>query len=144
MRSLAEPLDVVHVAARVDGLAVLLVAKAPHRVEALEAEAHAVDVLVAALAEGVRGVLGEANVKARPPIMGGEDFGRLGKAGVPICLYFIGTIEPERYAESQKPNGPVLPSTHADSFAPVPAASIRVGVRTMSAAVLDLMGKPAP
>ena len=90
----------------------------------------------------LRGVQGEANVKPRPPIMGGEDFGRLGKAGVPICLYFIGTIDPQRYADSQLPGGPVLPSTHADSFAPLPEPSIRVGVRTMTAAVLDLMGKP--
>lgn len=87
-------------------------------------------------------VLGAKNVQPRPPIMGGEDFGRLGKAGVPICLYFIGTIESERYAASLKPNGPILPSTHNDSYAPVPEPSIRVGVRTMTAAVLDLMGKP--
>jgi hippurate hydrolase len=88
----------------------------------------------------LKGVLGDDKVTARPPIMGGEDFGRLGRAGVPICLYFVGTIDPDRYAAAQRPGAAGLPSTHADSYAPVPEGSIRVGVRTMTAAVLDLMG----
>jgi hippurate hydrolase len=89
----------------------------------------------------LKGVLGDDKVRARPPIMGGEDFGRLGKAGVPICLYFVGTIDPDRYEASLQPGAAVLPSTHADSYAPVPEPSIRVGVKTMTAAVLDMLGK---
>jgi hippurate hydrolase len=88
-----------------------------------------------------RQMLGDANVKERPPIMGGEDFGRFGKEGVPICMYFLGTIAPDRWDESQRPGGPTLPSMHADGYAPLPGPSIKMGVRTMTAAVIDLMQK---
>lgn len=88
-----------------------------------------------------RNLLGEANVKERPPIMGGEDFGRYGKEGVPICMYFLGTIDQQKYADSLKPNAPILPSMHSDSYAPAPEASIRNGVRTMTLAVIDIVGK---
>jgi hippurate hydrolase len=88
-----------------------------------------------------RELLGEENVKERPPIMGGEDFGRYGKDGTPICIYFLGTIAREKYDEGQKPGGPILPGLHADGFAPLPEPSVRTGVRTMSLAVMDLMPK---
>src|SRR6185295_14650716 len=37
-----------------------------------------------------RQLLGEANVEERPPIMGGEDFSRYGREGVPVFMYFLG------------------------------------------------------
>jgi amidohydrolase len=86
-------------------------------------------------------LLGEGNVKERPPVMGGEDFGRYGKDGVPICIYFLGTIPQERYDAAQRPGAAVLPSLHSDSFAPAPEPSIRNGVRTMTLAVMDLTAK---
>jgi hippurate hydrolase len=87
-------------------------------------------------------VLGVENVRERPPVMGGEDFGRYGKdGGVPIFLYFLGTVSPERVAEAAKPGGKPLPSLHSDLYHPVPEPSIRTGVLTMSMAVLNLVGK---
>jgi hippurate hydrolase len=86
-------------------------------------------------------VLGADKVIARPPVMGGEDFGRYGRAGVPIFLYFLGTIAPERVAQSRKEGAKPLPSLHSDSFYPVPGPSIRTGVLTMSLAALNLLGK---
>jgi amidohydrolase len=86
-------------------------------------------------------VLGAENVKPRLPVMGGEDFSRFASTGAPVCMYFLGTIDPERYAESRKPGGKPLPSTHNDGYAPLPEPSLKVGVRTMTLAVLDLMGK---
>jgi hippurate hydrolase len=86
-------------------------------------------------------VLGEDKVIARPPIMGGEDFGRYGRAGVPVFLYFLGTISPERVAEAGKEGARPLPSLHSSLFYPVPEPSIKTGVLTMSLAVLNLMGK---
>jgi hippurate hydrolase len=88
-----------------------------------------------------RDFLGDANVIERAPILGGEDFGRFGREGVPICMYFLGTIAPEKYAAAQRPGAATLPSMHADSYAPLPAPSIAVGVKTLSAAVLELLGK---
>jgi hippurate hydrolase len=88
-----------------------------------------------------KGVLGEDKVIARLPIMGGEDFGRYGRAGVPVFLYFLGTIAPERVAEAGKEGAKPLPSLHSSLFYPVPEPSIKTGVLTMSLAVLNLMGK---
>ena len=71
--------------------------------------------------------------------MGAEDFGRYSQGGVPIFMYFLGTISKERYDESQKPSGKPLPGMHTDSYAPVPEPSIRTGVRTMSMAAMNLL-----
>jgi hippurate hydrolase len=86
-----------------------------------------------------RQVLGADQVLERPMMMGGEDFSRYGRAGVPIFLYFLGTVAPERVAEAQR-GGPPLPSLHSDLYAPVPEPTIRTGVLTMSVAVLNLLG----
>lgn len=86
-------------------------------------------------------ILGAENVHERPPILGGEDFSRYGRAGVPVFLWFLGTISPEKYAASEKEGAKPLPSLHSDLFAPVPGPTLRTGVRTMSMAVLNLLGK---
>lgn len=86
-------------------------------------------------------MLGEANVKTRVVVMGGEDFSQYGRAGSPVCMYFLGTVDPARYDESLKNPAKVLPSTHNDSYAPIPEPSMALGVRTMSMAVLNLCGK---
>ncbi len=85
--------------------------------------------------------LGADKVVARPPMMGGEDFSRYGRAKVPICLYWLGTIDPKRVADSEREGGKPLPSLHSDHFAPVPEPAIKTGVLTMSLAVLNLLGK---
>jgi len=84
-----------------------------------------------------REILGAENVKERPPLMGGEDFSRYGREGIPIMMYFLGTIPDDRFAESERPGGKPLPSMHSDSYAPAPEPSVRTGVRTMSMAVLN-------
>ncbi len=88
-----------------------------------------------------RELLGDASVQVRPPVMGAEDFGRFGEGKIPIFMYFLGTISKERYAESLKENGKPLPGMHTDSYAPAPEPSIRVGVRTMSLAAIELLPK---
>jgi hippurate hydrolase len=58
--------------------------------------------------------LGDANVTERPPIMGGEDFGRYGREGTPIFLYSsalsrrTGTTPPRSPAAS--PSRPCTPT----------------------------------
>jgi hippurate hydrolase len=88
-----------------------------------------------------REVLGAERVHERPPVMGGEDFARYGREGVPIFLYFLGTQPPERVAESEREGGAPLPSLHSDQFYPVPEPTLKTGVLTMSLAVLNLVGK---
>ena len=51
------------------------------------------------------------------------------------------TVPPEKYAASKKEGAPPLPSLHSDLYAPVPTPSITTGVRTMSMAVLNVLGK---
>jgi metal-dependent amidase/aminoacylase/carboxypeptidase family protein len=89
----------------------------------------------------LREVLGPENVQERPPIMGGEDFSRYGREGIPIFMYFLGTFPPERIAEAKKEGGRPIPSLHSDVYYPVPEPSIKTGVLTMSVAVLNLVGK---
>jgi amidohydrolase len=87
-----------------------------------------------------REILGKDKVHEIPPVMGGEDFGRYGREGIPIFFYFLGTVPLERFAEAEK-GGEPLPSLHSDKYYPAMEPSIRDGVLTMSIAVLNLMGK---
>jgi hippurate hydrolase len=88
-----------------------------------------------------REVLGAEKVHETPPIMGGEDFGRYGRAKVPIFFYFLGTVSPERLAEEQRDETKTLPSLHSDLYYPVIEPTIKTGVLTMSMAVLNMVGK---
>ncbi len=87
-----------------------------------------------------RTLLGSDKVHETGPTMGGEDFGRYGREGVPIFFYFLGTLAPERVAAASK-GGPPLPSLHSDLYYPVPDPSMRMGILTMTSAVLNLVGK---
>jgi hippurate hydrolase len=89
--------------------------------------------------EAVKQALGADNVIAQPPVMGGEDFSRYAKEGVPICMLRLGTVPPEHLAQA-KGGGRPLPSLHSDLYYPVPEPSIKTGVLALSTAVLNLMG----
>lgn len=85
-------------------------------------------------------VLGEKNILNKPPKMGGEDFSRFSRdGGSPIFLFFLGTIDPAKVAESEQ-SGVPLPSLHSDRYAPVPVPSILTGVKALSTIALDLLG----
>ena len=71
--------------------------------------------------------------------MGGEDFSQFTRAGIRSFYYHLGSAAPEDYAESQKPLGKALASTHSPFYAPVPEPTLRTGVLTMSMAILELM-----
>ncbi len=88
-----------------------------------------------------REILGADKVTSRPPMMGGEDFSRYGRDRVPICMFWLGTIDPKRVAESEREGAQPLPSLHSDLFAPVPEPTIKTGVLAMSMAVLNVLGK---
>ncbi len=87
--------------------------------------------------------LGPDNVKMVEPVMGGEDFSAFSLAdhSIPACIFWVGAVDPAKFAESQKPGGPALPSLHSSKFAPLPEPTIRTGIMAMTAAVLDLAGK---
>jgi amidohydrolase len=85
-------------------------------------------------------VLGAEKVIERPPVLGADDFALYGREGIPIFMYSLGTISPERVAQMEKGSAPPLPSLHSDLYYPVPEPSIKTGVLTMSMAVLSLLG----
>ena len=72
---------------------------------------------------------------------GGEDFSRYGKEGIPIFLFWLGTVPPDRVAEAEKDTTKMLPSLHSDQYHPIPEPSIKTGVLAMSMAVMNLMNR---
>ena len=93
-----------------------------------------------------RGVLGEANVVERDPVMASEDFGHYaGRDGdeprVPIFMVWLGAVAPDRMAASKQDGAPPLPGLHSSKFLPEPTKTIRTGVVAMSSAALDLLKK---
>ena len=99
-------------------------------------------VLTRRLAAVFKNWFGEANVRPMKPVMGGEDFSEYGrtKDKIPICLFWLGAVKPERLAESEK-TGKSLPSLHSSQFAPEPEPTIKTGVMAMTVAVLELAGR---
>jgi len=85
---------------------------------------------------------GTNRVKLTPPITGGEDFSEFGRTDhkVPICMWWVGATHPAKIAESERTGVPV-PSNHSATFAPVPEPTLKACVTSMTAAVLDLLGK---
>jgi hippurate hydrolase len=85
---------------------------------------------------------GPDRVKSNPPTTGGEDFSEFGRTSppVPICMWSIGAADPAKIAESERTGVPV-PSNHSPMFAPIPEPTLKACVMSMSAAVLELMGK---
>jgi hippurate hydrolase len=86
-------------------------------------------------------LLGRDHVIELPPVMASEDFAFYGREGIPTLMYFLGMYAPERVAESQRPGGKPLPYNHSDQFSPVPEPTLKTGVLTMTAAVLNLLGQ---
>ncbi|MFN7054548.1 M20 family metallopeptidase [Hyphomonas sp.] len=86
--------------------------------------------------------IGDANVRAVPPVMGGEDFGQFARTpeNIPGVIFWLGAVRPERFAASQL-DGMPLPSLHSPLFAPDYDPAIATGVAAMTAAALDLFGE---
>lgn len=94
------------------------------------------------LSGAFRAWLGEGGVKAQPPITGGEDFSEFGRTvhRVPIFIWGVGAADPRKHADAEK-RGAVLPSNHSPLAEFVPDPTLKVCVTSMSAAVLELLGK---
>jgi amidohydrolase len=96
------------------------------------------------LATRLRGVFekefGKDNVDSPEPSMGGEDFSMYGKAGVPICMFHLGTIDPKRLAR-MKELGQQPPSLHSPLYYPDPEESLVAGIHSTVAATLELLKK---
>jgi hippurate hydrolase len=89
-----------------------------------------------------RRTLGDENVTEAEQSMGGEDFSQYGRAGVPIMMFRLGTIEPGRL-ERMHQLGQIPPSLHSAKFYPDAEPTLVTGIVSMTSAVLDLL-PPAP
>jgi len=74
------------------------------------------------------------------PSMGGEDFSRYGRAGVPILMIKLGSVGQgrlDRFANLQIP----VPSLHSAQYYPDIEPTLRAGIQAMTALAIDLMPK---
>jgi amidohydrolase len=98
--------------------------------------------LIARLRPVFERALGAGNVQDVPPVMASEDFGRFGLEGkIPVMMFSVGASKPEALAEARRTGIPV-PSLHSSRFAPVAEPTLRTGILAMTAAALELLGRP--
>jgi amidohydrolase len=93
-----------------------------------------VDRVVPALVDA----LGSASVMPAKPVMGAEDFAHYSEGNVPIFMFWLGTIHPDRIAEATA-KGQTMPALHSSKYYPEPGPSIATGIRAMTAAVEKLL-----
>jgi hippurate hydrolase len=93
--------------------------------------------LVARVVPSLSQALGSENVVASELSMGGEDFSRYGRAGVPVFMFRLGSIDPKRMAGLKRTGEP--PSLHSAVYYPDAEATLQTGITAMTAAVLDLL-----
>jgi hippurate hydrolase len=94
--------------------------------------------LVARVAPLLKKELGDDHVQVADPVMGAEDFALYAEQGVPIMMFWIGTIDRQRI-EDAKAKGAELPGLHSALYHPEPRGSVSAGVRAMVAAVSGLL-----
>jgi len=82
--------------------------------------------------------LGPANVKPAKPVMGAEDFALYSEGNVPIFMFWLGTLSPERIKAATS-KGETPPALHSAKYYPEPGPSIATGIRAMTAAVVRLL-----
>ncbi|MEA1996604.1 MAG: amidohydrolase, partial [Gemmatimonadota bacterium] len=92
--------------------------------------------LVERVVKTFRALLGEDNVSKTKPSTYGEDFIEFGMTPekVPVFMFFLGAADPGSEVSSR-------PDVHSPYFLPAAEHTLSTGVRAMSAAVLDLLGK---
>jgi hippurate hydrolase len=92
--------------------------------------------------EILKRTLGDEKIIHTEPAMGGEDFGRYGLAGVPICMFRLGVVNQERLNEYAAQKIPP-PSLHSPVFYPDAEESLTTGVTAMTSVALDLLAPAA-
>lgn len=96
--------------------------------------------LASRLADVFEQAVGEENVADAEPSMGGEDFSRYGKAGVPILMYRLGSVDGRRLARFEQ-LGVSPPSLHSPLYYPDAQQTLATGITTMANAALELLQK---
>jgi amidohydrolase len=89
-----------------------------------------------------KNTLGPDNVIMLMPQTGSEDFSEFGmvEPRIPLVLYFIGASDPE-HLQRVSIGEEGIHLLHTPKFAPEPEMTLKTGLLTMSAAVLELLGR---
>lgn len=82
--------------------------------------------------------VGQQKLIPAEPVMGGEDFSRYGRAGVPIFMFRLGSVDEQRLAGFERIGQPP-PSLHSASYYPDIEPTLTTGVTAMANAVIDLL-----
>jgi hippurate hydrolase len=84
-------------------------------------------------------ILGKDKMYKVNPNTVGEDFGKYGRTaeGVPIALFWLGGVNPEKYQDHLE-NGTPLPALHNAAYHPDFYPTFRGGVAAMSKTLIDL------
>ena len=93
------------------------------------------------LPAGAPGICGRDVAGGGPP-HGGQAFGALGRAGVPIVMMSVGSVRPERLKQYEAEGG--APSLHSPRYYPDIEETIATGVAAFCAAALELLPPGQP
>ncbi len=86
----------------------------------------------------LRGVLGQANVVEVEPVMVFEDFAEFNLAGIPSADFWVGAVNPEKFAAAQQAGAP-LPQLHSSMWAPDHAPTLRMAIIVETTELLELL-----
>jgi len=83
--------------------------------------------------------IGKANVVELPPKMVFEDFSEFSLAGVPSSMFYVGAVEPAKFAAAQQSATP-LPGLHSPLWAPDREPTLKMAITAETAALLAVLG----
>jgi amidohydrolase len=98
------------------------------------------DALVERIVPVFRRVVGDENVELSERTMGGEDFSRYGRAGVPSFMFRLGSIDAQRLARFEQ-LGQEPPSLHSALYYPDAEETLKTAVTVTAEAVRELLPK---
>ena len=90
------------------------------------------------LVTSLRAVLGSTNVLQIEPTMVFEDFAEFNLAGIPSADFWIGAVEPAKFAAAQK-SGELLPQLHSATWAPDYASTLKTTISVETTELLELL-----
>jgi amidohydrolase len=93
--------------------------------------------LAGRLASVWKAELGAEAVVEVEPTLAGEDFGYYPQEDLPGCIFWLGTVAPEKIQGQTQ--GKALPGLHSGEFAPDYERAIQTGVKAMVSAAMDLL-----
>jgi amidohydrolase len=95
-------------------------------------------VLVMAAVDAMKDILGDKNIIRVNQSTGSEDFGQFGQTGKPLAIFWLGSVNPEKYEDYLR-HGTHLPPLHNSEFAPDFIPAFQTGVAAMTKTVITLL-----